>query len=137
MGIEEGTFWDEYWVLYGNQFDNKFHILKKKNKQISVIASPLVFQIPTMDFSIPFYSFSKHIIKPLLCTRHHARHWRHNRHNSGKISKPPPSWGLRFSGRDRLCGDTELCGPIENHGRFSTVREVCPGEVLRRGLKET
>mgnify|MGYP003376532416 CR=1 FL=1 len=33
MGIEEGTFWDEHWVLYGNQFDNKFHILKKKKKQ--------------------------------------------------------------------------------------------------------
>ena len=30
MGIEEGTFWDEHWVLYGNQFDNKFHILKNK-----------------------------------------------------------------------------------------------------------
>ena len=29
MGIEEGTFWDEHWVLYGNQFDNKFHIFKK------------------------------------------------------------------------------------------------------------
>ena len=29
MGIEEGTCWDEHWVLYGNQFDNKFHILKK------------------------------------------------------------------------------------------------------------
>ena len=29
MGIEEGTFWDEHWVLYGNQFDSKFHILKK------------------------------------------------------------------------------------------------------------
>ena len=32
MGIEEGTFWDEHWVLYGNQFDNKFHILKKKER---------------------------------------------------------------------------------------------------------
>ena len=32
MGIEEGTFWDEHWVLYGNQFDDKFHILKKKMK---------------------------------------------------------------------------------------------------------
>ena len=31
MGIEEGTCWDEHWVLYGNQFDNKFHI--KKNKE--------------------------------------------------------------------------------------------------------
>ena len=30
MGIEEGTCWDEHWVLYGNQFDNKFHIFKKK-----------------------------------------------------------------------------------------------------------
>ena len=30
MGIEEGTFWDEHWVLYGNQCDNKLHILKKK-----------------------------------------------------------------------------------------------------------
>ena len=34
-GIEEGIFWDEHWMLYGNQFDNKFHILKKiKNKKI-------------------------------------------------------------------------------------------------------
>ena len=32
MGIEEGTFWDEHWVLYGNRFDNKFHILKIKKK---------------------------------------------------------------------------------------------------------
>ena len=29
LGIEEGIFWDEHWVLYGNQFDNKFHIFKK------------------------------------------------------------------------------------------------------------
>ena len=28
MGIEEGTCWEEHWVLYGNQFDNKFHIKK-------------------------------------------------------------------------------------------------------------
>ena len=32
MGIEEGTCWDEHWVLYGNQFDNKFHIKKIKKK---------------------------------------------------------------------------------------------------------
>ena len=32
MGIEEGIFWDEHWVLYGSQFDNKFHILKKNIK---------------------------------------------------------------------------------------------------------
>ena len=30
MGIEEGTCLDEHWVLNGNQFDNKFHIKKKK-----------------------------------------------------------------------------------------------------------
>ena len=28
--VEEGTCWDEHWVLYGNQFDNKLHILTKK-----------------------------------------------------------------------------------------------------------
>ena len=31
MGIEEGTFWDEHWVLYGNQFGvlaSAAHILK-------------------------------------------------------------------------------------------------------------
>ena len=34
-GIEEGTCWDEHWVLYGNQFDNKFHIKNnKKNRCI-------------------------------------------------------------------------------------------------------
>ena len=34
MGTEEGTFWDEHWMLYGNQFDNKLHILKTKRKKI-------------------------------------------------------------------------------------------------------
>ena len=29
MGIEENTCGDEHCVLYGNQFDNEFHILKK------------------------------------------------------------------------------------------------------------
>ena len=29
MGIEEGTCLDEHWVLYGNQYDNKFHLKKK------------------------------------------------------------------------------------------------------------
>ena len=33
MGIEEGTFWDEHWVSYGNQFDNKFHIKNYKIKK--------------------------------------------------------------------------------------------------------
>ena len=30
-GIEEGTCWDEHWALYGNRFENKFHIKKKEN----------------------------------------------------------------------------------------------------------
>ena len=33
MGIEECIFWDEHWVLYGNQFDNKFRVLKKMLKK--------------------------------------------------------------------------------------------------------
>ena len=32
MGIEEGTYWDEHWVLYGNQFDNKLYIKNKINE---------------------------------------------------------------------------------------------------------
>ena len=33
MGIEEGTCCNEHWVLYGNQFDNKFHIKKDNNNK--------------------------------------------------------------------------------------------------------
>ena len=33
MGTEEGTRWGEHRVLYGNQFDNKFHIKIKKKKK--------------------------------------------------------------------------------------------------------
>ena len=36
MGIEEDIFWEEHWVLYGNQFDNKFHILKKQKPHLKV-----------------------------------------------------------------------------------------------------
>ena len=32
MGIEEGTCWDEHWVLYLSQFDNIFKNMSKKNK---------------------------------------------------------------------------------------------------------
>ena len=28
MGREEGTCWDEHWVLYGKQFDNKLYFKK-------------------------------------------------------------------------------------------------------------
>ena len=34
MGREEGTCWDEHWVSYGNQFDNKIHIKKKSIAQV-------------------------------------------------------------------------------------------------------
>ena len=29
MGIEEGTCWDEHWVFYGSQFDNKLYLEKE------------------------------------------------------------------------------------------------------------
>ena len=29
MGVGESTCWDEHWVLYGSQFDNKLYFLKK------------------------------------------------------------------------------------------------------------
>ena len=35
MGIEKGTCWDEQWVLYGNQFDNRLYLVKK-NYKISI-----------------------------------------------------------------------------------------------------
>ena len=37
MGIEKGTCWDEHWVLYGNQFNNKFHIKKKREASCNVL----------------------------------------------------------------------------------------------------
>ena len=39
MGIEAGTCWDEHWVLYGNQFDNIFHIKKiiKNNNNNKIV----------------------------------------------------------------------------------------------------
>ena len=33
MGTEESTCWDEHWVLYGNQFDYKAHIKKRKKEE--------------------------------------------------------------------------------------------------------
>ena len=39
MGIEEGTCWDEHWVLYGNQFNNKIYIKKKR------VSFPWVFAL--------------------------------------------------------------------------------------------
>ena len=36
MGIEEGTFWDEHWVLYGNQFDNKLYLIIESSLQLTL-----------------------------------------------------------------------------------------------------
>ena len=38
MGIEEGIFWDEHWVLYGSQFDNNI-FLKEILAVISVVCA--------------------------------------------------------------------------------------------------
>ena len=55
MGIEEGTCWDEHWVLYGNQFDNKFHI-KKKTYIYTYIYIYIYIYIYANLFSLPKYS---------------------------------------------------------------------------------
>ena len=33
MGMEEGTWWDEHRVLYGNKFDKKLYLKEKKSYQ--------------------------------------------------------------------------------------------------------
>ena len=35
MGIEEGTCWDEHWVFYGSQFNNKLNYKKKRKRSSS------------------------------------------------------------------------------------------------------
>ena len=42
MGIEEDTFWDEHWVLYRNQFDNKFHNKNKQNNANNISVKEVV-----------------------------------------------------------------------------------------------
>ena len=51
MGIEEGTCWDEHWVLYGNKFDNKFHI-KKMNLWVVSQSSAISYKA-AMNTSVP------------------------------------------------------------------------------------
>ena len=74
MGIEEGTFWDEHWVLYGNQFDNKFHILKKntKKKQSSLLAYEAFLDlldtiVPHSCCCLPSWSMSYHMVIDRFC----------------------------------------------------------------------
>ena len=52
MGIEEGTFWDEHWVLYGNQFVNKFHI----KKILYLFALSATF-LKRVNYSLLFFNF--------------------------------------------------------------------------------
>ena len=68
MGIEEGTCWEEHWVLYGNQFDNKLHILKKKRfsfrKRLRGATFTLIPDLCSPCSHLPFISSS-----PLWCGR--------------------------------------------------------------------
>ena len=65
MGIEEGTFWDEHlWVLYGNQFDNKLHILKKRVLVILYVNFELAHFYSTV-FSLGVISQKSLIIRDL------------------------------------------------------------------------
>ena len=62
MGIEEGTFWDEHWVLYGNQFDNKFHILKEKEKEKILIIQAKWINLTVIIYIIKcFFSLKKKV----------------------------------------------------------------------------
>ena len=45
MSFEEGTCWDEHCLLYGNQFDNKFHIKKIKKKNTGRIISSTITKL--------------------------------------------------------------------------------------------
>ena len=56
MGIEEGTFGDEHWVLYGNQFDNKLHILKKKikKKKKKLLSQRTIVYVDTICQYLPY-----------------------------------------------------------------------------------
>ena len=53
MGIEDGTCWDEPWVLYGNQFDNKFHIKKKRKTLQEQLQYHLSFNLVGFEL-LPF-----------------------------------------------------------------------------------
>ena len=64
MGIEEGTCWDEYWVLYGNQFVNKFHIKKNKCPSTDEWIKKLWF-IYTMEY---YMAMRKNEIWPFVAT---------------------------------------------------------------------
>ena len=43
MGIEEGTCWDEHWVLRGNQLENKLHFMKKHIQGLLLLNMRIAF----------------------------------------------------------------------------------------------
>ena len=59
IGIEEGTFWDEHWVLYGNQFDNKFHKTNKKKISEAKVSYDLALSLSFFFSSPPPWSSVK------------------------------------------------------------------------------
>ena len=40
MGIEEGTCWDEHWVLYGNQCNHKFYEEEEEKEEVVQGSNP-------------------------------------------------------------------------------------------------
>ena len=55
MGIEEGTCWDEHWVLYGSQFNNKLY-LKKRERERAGATSGDPSPVPDLPFHHLFLS---------------------------------------------------------------------------------
>ena len=49
MGIEEGSCWDEHWVLYVSQFDNKLYL--KINKKSSCVYNKIAERTENHEFS--------------------------------------------------------------------------------------
>ena len=70
MGIEEGTCWDEHWVLYGNQFDNKFHTKKKRKKKINSFVDTISSRSVHL-FILPFLNL---FIEQTLCAKPRVNH---------------------------------------------------------------
>ena len=71
MGIEEGTCWEEHWVLYGNQLDNKFQIkeiIKKKKRRRKMKRRRLYLHYKHHS-ALDFLILSQNLLAPeALCT---------------------------------------------------------------------
>ena len=61
MGTEEGTCWDEHWVLYGNQFDNKLYLKKKFSLHITLGQNSAKYS--TLSGKVLFsFRFQNHVL---------------------------------------------------------------------------